>query len=185
MWLTEKLAGTAKSFGYAKPIVEAAPSRCSYLATALDSAVDVADVSVPVAPFMSNRLDVSPLATDVDEMALPYVLGKYAQCFVGTVATTYTDGTFVYASRLCPTNFWFRTNSGTPGGNITLPISSTLTTNAFSLRLCAMLVLCLGNGVVALSLDLLLLKLSSMLDVLWQRLFLALPTCFQPHLLVP
>jgi hypothetical protein len=130
-WLTEKLAGTAKSFGYAKPIVEAAPSRCSYLATALDSAVDVADVSVPVAPFISNRLDVSPLATDVDEMALPYVLGKYAQCFVGTVATTYTDGTFVYASRLCPTNFWFRTNSGTPGGNITLPISSTLTTNAF------------------------------------------------------
>jgi hypothetical protein len=130
-WLSEKLAGTAKSFGYSKPIDESSPSRCSYLVSALDSAVDVADVSVPVAPFINNRLDVGPLSTEVDELSLPYVLGKYAQCFVGTVSTTYTDGTFVYASRLCPTNFWFRTNSGTPGGNLTLPVSATLTTNAF------------------------------------------------------
>lgn len=131
-WLAEKLSGTAKSLGYSRPIVESNATRVALTTSALDSAVDVPDVSVPVAPFISNRLDVSPSAgSNVDEMSMQYVLGKYCQTFVGSISTSYADGVFVYASRLCPTNFWFRTNSGTPGGNLGLPLSSTVSTNSF------------------------------------------------------
>lgn len=130
-WLSKKLAGGAKAFGYSKPIIEAPPARSHFSSGAMSSCIDTEDVAVPVAPFASNRLDVSTVTgCEVDEMSLPYVLSNYSLCFQGVVDTTYADGTFIYASRVCPTNYWYRTNAGLPGGNLPLPPSSTLTTNA-------------------------------------------------------
>nr|WPR18439.1 MAG: capsid protein [Crogonang virus 89] len=132
-WLADKLAGTAKSFGYSKPVVQAHPNRVTLITSADDSNVDIPDASGVVAMFKSNTLDLSPVdGSSIDEMALPYVLSQYNQVFVGSINTGYTDGTFVYATRCCPTNFWFRTNNGTPGGNRSMPISSTLETNCIA-----------------------------------------------------
>jgi hypothetical protein len=129
-WMADKLAGTAKSFGYSNPIVETPPEKELLLVSACDSNVDVPDASCVVAPFSSNRLDVTPVdGSTIDEMSMPYVLRQWNQVFVGSMTTSLTDGTFVYATRCCPTNFWFRTNAGTPGGNIALPASSSISTN--------------------------------------------------------
>lgn len=132
-WLTDKLAGTAKAFGYSKPIIEDFTSRNALIASAHDGNVDIPDPSAVVAPFSCNRLDLGPVdGTTVDELSLPYVLSQWNQVFVGQLTTSLADGTFVYATRCSPTNLWFRTNNGTPGGNIPLPVSGTLTTNAYA-----------------------------------------------------
>lgn len=130
-WMTEKLAGTAKSFGYSKPIVEAAPIRTEQNVSGTSTNIDNADTAIVVGPYSSNRLDVTPVdGPDIDQMSMSYILSQWNQIFVGAVNTSYTDGTFVYATRCCPTNFWFRTNTGVPGGNLALPASTTLTTNS-------------------------------------------------------
>jgi hypothetical protein len=132
-WMAEKLAGTARSFGYSNPINEAPNTRVTFNISDSSSNVDVPDNSVVVGPFSSNRLDVSPLdGARIDEMSMPYVLGQYNQIFVGQLTTALTDGQFIYATRCCPTNFWFRTNAGVPGGNLALPTASTLTTNCIA-----------------------------------------------------
>lgn len=132
-WLSDKLAGTAKSFGYSKPIQEGSAARTAMISTACDPNIDIPDPSVVVAPFSTNRLDLAPVDnTMVDELSLPYVLSQWNQIFVGTMASAYLDGTHLYATRCSPTNFWFRTNAGLPGGNLPLPVSSTLTTNAYA-----------------------------------------------------
>jgi hypothetical protein len=132
-WLSDKLSKTAKSFGYSQPIIEDQVIRTDALISGSSTHVDVPDTAVPIAPYITNRLDVTETdGSNVDQMALSFVLKQWNQAFVGTMSTSYTDGTFVYASRCSPTNFWFRTNSGTPGGNLALPVSSTLTTNCIA-----------------------------------------------------
>lgn len=132
-WLADKLAGTAKSFGYSNPINESLNTRVTFNLSENSGNVDVPDNSVVVTPYSSNRLDVSPLdGTSVDEMSMPFVLGQYNQIFVGQLTTSLTDGQFIYATRCCPTNFWFRTNAGVPGGNLAMPASATLTTNCIA-----------------------------------------------------
>lgn len=132
-WMSDKLAKTAKSFGYSKPIIEDQTLRTEIVVSGSATNIDVPDTAVPISPFITNRLDVTEAdGSTVDQMAMDFVLRQWCQCFVGTMSTSYTDGTFIYASRCSPTNFWFRTNSGTPGGNLALPVSSTLTTNCIA-----------------------------------------------------
>jgi len=127
-------ANVAKAFGYAKPGIQEAPSRVWRNNHIGDANVDMDSASYVLAPFQSNRLAVDALAggTEVDEMAIMYVIGKYGQCFLGTMTTTDLPGTAIYGSQICPTNFWFRTNAGRPGGNLPLPAGSTATTNTIA-----------------------------------------------------
>jgi len=128
-------ANVAKAFGYAKPQVEDHPARVWRNNQIGDCNVDIPTSSFVLAPFQSNRLAVDSLAggTDVDEMAIQYVIGKYGQIFAGNIATTDAVGTPIYSTSVCPMNFWFRTNSGRPGGNLPLPAGATATTNAIAL----------------------------------------------------
>lgn len=133
-WAASIAAGTAAAFGYAKPVDENEPSkvwRTDYIA---DSQIDVPTQSYVVGPFQTNKLAVSSVmgGSDTDELAMEFVLSKYAQIFVGDFSTTDTIGVALYATQICPTNFWFRTNSGRPGGNLPMPTASTLTTNAIA-----------------------------------------------------
>lgn len=130
------LAGNAaKMFGYAKPPVLTEPVRMWPNPHLMEGNVDVPSASYVLAPFQNNRLAVDSMAggTDVDEMAIQYVIGKYGQCFVGNMATTDATGTFLYGTDLCPLNFWFRANSGRPGGNLPLPVSATASTNSIAM----------------------------------------------------
>jgi hypothetical protein len=127
-------ANVASYFGFAKPTVEEAPTRVFRNAHIGEANVDMDSASYVLAPFQNNRLAVDALAggTDVDEMAIQYVIGKYGQAFVGTFATTDTTGTVLYGANICPTSFWFRTNALRPSGNIALPAGSTAVTNSIA-----------------------------------------------------
>jgi hypothetical protein len=127
-------ANVASAFGFAKPQVQEAPTRVMRNAHIGEANVDIDTASYVLAPFQNNRLAVDALAggTEVDEMAIQYVIGKYGQAFVGTMATTDTTGSILYGSQTCPTNFWFRTNALRPSGNIALPGGSTATTNSIA-----------------------------------------------------
>lgn len=127
-------ANVASSFGFAKPQVQEAPARVARNSHIGEANVDVDDASFVLAPFQNNRLAVDSLAggTEVDEMSVQYVIGKYGQAFVGNLSTSDFQGTVVYGAQICPTNFWFRTNSSRPGGNIALPTGSTATTNSIA-----------------------------------------------------
>lgn len=133
-WAASIAAGAAAAFGYSKPVDENEPSkvwRTDYIA---DSQIDVPTQSYVVGPFQTNKLAISSVmgGSDTDELAMDFVLSKYAQIFVGDFSTTDTVGTALYATQVCPSNFWFRTNSSRPGGNLPLPASGTLTTNAIA-----------------------------------------------------
>jgi len=127
-------ANVASYFGFAKPTVEEAPTRVVRNSHIGDANVDMDSTSFVLAPFQNNRLAVDSLAggTDVDEMAIQYVISKYGQAFVGTFSTTDATGAVLYGANVCPTSFWFRTNALRPSGNIALPAGATSTTNTIA-----------------------------------------------------
>lgn len=131
-WLSDKVGQTAESFGFSKPVDEAPNIRMHHSSYAHEHHVDQQSEVYTVSPYQSNRLamDAGVAPVDVDEMALTYVLGQYNQVFVGNIATSDTVGTTIYASNVCPTSMWFKTNSGRPGGNTAFPATSTLFTNS-------------------------------------------------------
>lgn len=128
-------ANVARVFGFSKPQLLEPPNRVVRSSYIGEANVDMPSASFVLAPFQSNRLAVDALAggTDVDEMAIQYVIGRYGQVFVGNMATVDAAGTALYAAPICPTSYWFRTNSGRPGGNIPLPAGSTAATNSIAL----------------------------------------------------
>lgn len=130
-WLAEKASGLASAFGYSKPIIEDQVCVNQMNVYGQDSHIDQPDPSQLVSPFQSNRIALDGVngVTDVDEMSFPFIFSSYNQAFQGTLTTADVDGTFIYATRLCPTNFWFRTNASRPGGNLALPASATAVTN--------------------------------------------------------
>lgn len=128
----EAAASVARAFGYSRPQVEKEPRRVyptDYLA---DLNTDIPSSSYVLSPFQKNAMRVDDLSggTDTDEMSIAYVLSQPCQAFIGDFTTTDAVGTTLYATAVCPTNFWFRTNSSRPGGNLPLPSSSPLTANA-------------------------------------------------------
>jgi hypothetical protein len=127
-------ANVASYFGFSKPTVKEAPTRVFRNAHIGEGNVDMDSASYVLAPFQNNRLAVDSLAggTEVDEMAIQYVISKYGQAFVGNMATTDSVNAVLYGANVCPTSFWFRTNSLRPSGNIALPAGSTATTNSIA-----------------------------------------------------
>lgn len=128
----EAASSVARAFGFSKPQVEQEPNRVYRSDYIAEGNTDVPSNSYVVAPFQRNQLKVDQMAggTDVDEMSFGYVLSQPCQTFVGNFSTTDAVGVTLYASNVCPTNFWFRTNSSRPGGNLPLPAGATLTTNS-------------------------------------------------------
>lgn len=133
-WLAGKVAGVAEAFGFSKPIDELPMKRRWYTGYTYDTHVDQPSEAFVAAPYQSNRLvfDSKVTNSDVDEMAFKFVLGKYAQTFVGDMNTGDVGGTVLYAANVSPTSFWFKSNTGRPGGNTSMPTSASLTTNCFA-----------------------------------------------------
>lgn len=131
-YMLTSAADVAEEYGYSKPVDERPIDRVFRSDYAHDDHIDQLANDFVVSPFQSNRLvyDQTVSDTPVDEMALSYVLGRYCQAFQGSFSTSDGPGTYLYATNICPTSFWFKTNTGRPGGNTALPASSTLTTNA-------------------------------------------------------
>lgn len=130
-WLSRALSKTAASMGFSKPIDEGQISRVFASQNVGDSNVDMPDESLVVGPFASNRLqlDAKQSNSTVDEMDIDWVLSQYCQCFRGDVSTADAAGVVLYGANVCPTSFWFRTNTGRPGGNLPMFTNASLTSN--------------------------------------------------------
>jgi hypothetical protein len=132
-WAAAKATDLAKAFGYAKPVDERDVERRFVSGYTHDGHVDQPSEAFVVSPFQSNRIAVDGphYPNDLDEMSFTYMLSQFNQCFLGNMTTSDNAGTVLYATNVCPTSFWFRSNTGRPGGNIGLPIAASATTNSF------------------------------------------------------
>jgi hypothetical protein len=131
-WFLRLIAKTASSFGYSKPNVESQPVKHWRTDNINEMNVDVPNPSLVVGAFQTNRLRVDSTlgGTDVDEMAFSHVLSQYSQIFLGSVNTLDSTGTTLYASNNTLMNYWFRSTTARPGGNLSIPSRSTATVNA-------------------------------------------------------
>lgn len=116
-WLLGKAAGVARYFGYSKPQIQDPPMRCLPISSAAEHNIDLPSATLMVAPFSSNSLRVGPdiACSDVDEMALAYVLSQWSQICVGSINTSTAAGTAVYTTPVSPSAFWFRTGANVNG----------------------------------------------------------------------
>lgn len=128
-WLAASLSKTAAAFGYSSPSVEARIEKKYDNQTLDPTHIDMPIPSSKLSNFQTNKLAISEAmgACEDDQMSFNYVLSKPSQIFRGAITTGDSSGTVVYATKISPMNFWFR-STGT--GNIPMPFSSSLTTNA-------------------------------------------------------
>jgi hypothetical protein len=77
-------------------------------------------------------LRLSFAGTDVDEMALAYVLGCYSQINQPNFGTALIYGNVIWGMKVSPSNMWFRIPAaGFPYGNINPPATIDVTNNSF------------------------------------------------------
>lgn len=133
-WFTGIAAGVVRSFGFSKPVIKDPIQRMIPTSTALEQNVDVPQPLAVVGPFCSNELRVDPnfSNTDIDEMALAYVVGQYSQINYGNISTADTHGNPVYASPVSPSVLWFRQGASQPFCNVNAPLTNDgLAANSF------------------------------------------------------
>lgn len=125
-WAADTASGVAKYFGYSRPLVQDPAMRTYVSDNVHENNVDISAVGNTLGLMASNTLAVSPQfgATDVDEMALDYLVSRYAQICVGYMSTTDTEATAVYATPVSPAAFWYRRPATAPYCNVIYPTSS-------------------------------------------------------------
>lgn len=130
-WANDIARGVASVFGYSKPRDSRNPARKYTTDYVGDINVDMPNAAWSLSPFASNRIQVDSTlgGIDQDEMAFAYILSKYSQIFMGSINVADAVGARIYATAVCPTHFWFRTNNSRPGGNIAWPGFADASTN--------------------------------------------------------
>jgi hypothetical protein len=129
-WFLAQAAKVARSFGFSRPITTDPPMRILGQSHVHEANIDLPSAVTMVAPTATNTLAVSTefCHTDVDEMSLAFINGQYGQICAGVMTTANPSGTALYATRVSPSNFWFRARfSGSPPYcNVPAPASSTV-----------------------------------------------------------
>lgn len=121
-WFLDQAAGVAKYFGFARPMIQEPPVRVVRGPYAAEGQVDMPFCGFPVGPFQSNSLAITPDvgATNVDEMSLAFVTSQWSQINLGLVSNGNAHGTTVYATPVCMSCFWFRSQGAAPFCNVNL-----------------------------------------------------------------
>lgn len=125
-WFLDQAAGVARYFGFSRPLIQDPIVRVVRQPYVGEGQVDIPFAGFTVGGFQSNTLALTPDigATEVDEMALSFVTSQWSQINVGSVSTSNSHGTVVYATPLSLSSFWFRAGTTPPYCNKTLPASS-------------------------------------------------------------
>lgn len=131
-WALGKAAGVLRYFGYGKPAVTDPVMRTNRIDGVGEWNTDVATSSLVMAATATNTTAITTDvgSSNVDEMALAYVLSRWSQLNVFAIDTSTAAGTVVYGTAMCPDCFWFRAGSTLPAKNIPAPAFCTATTNA-------------------------------------------------------
>lgn len=132
-YVTDGIAGALRAWGFSKP-----PVMHNAMSVMAIKDVGVHHVDLPtetrvLSAFKHSHIPHSPElgGTDVDEMALDYVLGQYSQVAVGSLSHSVVQGQVFWVCPICPAAFWFQ---GSESNNATIcryaPAASD-TSNAF------------------------------------------------------
>jgi hypothetical protein len=111
-WWLNASANLASSFGFSKPMLTTPTSRMYVTTNVLAQNIDAADTSASLAATFANELEVLPgfAGTDVDEMALGFVLSRYSAINRFTLSTLDVANSLKYGCRLSPSALYFGTN---------------------------------------------------------------------------
>jgi len=132
-WFLDRAAGAIRAFGFAKPQILTPSMKVHHYENVGEHNIDLASNTLMVAPFVGNRHRIEPSVgwSDVDEMALKFVLSRYSQVAVGTLKGTLTPGTVFYGSIVGPQALTFRTGTGDVLWNYLPNPAGSTTANAF------------------------------------------------------
>lgn len=115
-WALGKAAGVARYFGYSKPQIQEPINRFTVYSSVLEQNVDVPSATAVAGPMASNALTFSPefSGTDVDEMALSYLLSRWGQIRLGKMTTSDAISTRLYVCPISPDSLWYRSSGAAP-----------------------------------------------------------------------
>jgi hypothetical protein len=132
-WYADLISGVVRYFGFSKPQVLDPPMRIIKQTNASETNVDIPASTYVVGPLATNTLNMANTAgmSEVDEMSLSFVLGRYSQICIGSVTTADTHGSAIYAGLVGPYYMWYRQPAGAPYGNTTAPRYGNITGNSF------------------------------------------------------
>lgn len=133
-WFLGKAAGLVRYFGFSKPQIQDPIIRIYKQSNVCEGNVDLPSATVTVGPMASNHLKIDSTfsATDVDEMAMSYVLSQWSQVCYGTLSTSDAAGSTLYGTAVSPNHFWFRANASKPFCNVKAPSSIVNVTDAIN-----------------------------------------------------
>lgn len=125
-WGLRWASRVASAFGYSKPRDERMPQRVFRSDYIGESHVDMPTAAYSLSASAANtlRVDDTFAGTDIDEMALDYLLTKYSQLCLFQMSTTDTVGTRLWGTNTCLYNFWFRSGTTKPFCNVAAPLAS-------------------------------------------------------------
>lgn len=125
-WAADIAAGVARYFGYSRPLLQDPVVRVNRVPYAGESNVDVPMAGFNVGLMQSNTLCPDPDfgATDVDEMAFDFIKAQYSQICTGSITTSNTHATVIYATPISPLVLWYRRPASAPYCQAIAPASS-------------------------------------------------------------
>jgi hypothetical protein len=132
-WFLEKVAGTIRHFGYARPQVVDPVMRMQRIDNVGEQNVDVASAVQVIGPMSTNSVRQGPefAGTDVDEMAFSYITKVPSQIQYFVMNTSTAGRTVLYVTQISPSVFWYR-NAGTlPACNIPPRLVAPASTGGF------------------------------------------------------
>lgn len=112
-WWSNYLANIASSYGWSKPLYTSPTQRMVITTNALHQNCDTADTSASLALTMANEIAPMPgfAGSDVDEMAMSYIVQQYASIARFTISTSDSIGLLSYGCRLGPSALWCYNNA--------------------------------------------------------------------------
>lgn len=122
-WAIGRASGALRAFGFSKPQIVEPYSRMIKRVNVAENNVDVPSNTNVIGALACNTLAVNPRfgGSDVDEMALSYVLAQYSQVCNFTFSTSVVSAAAIYATRVSPSYMWLRAPSALPAGNFPAP----------------------------------------------------------------
>jgi hypothetical protein len=132
-WFVDGVGGALKAWGWAKPTVLDPVLRVAKFSNVAEYNVDEPSPVHVLGPKANNHLTVSGQfsGTDVDEMAMSYVLGCYSQINQPVFSTSLVHGNMIWGMQVSPSRMWFRIPAaGAPYGNLAPPLSIDAAGNA-------------------------------------------------------
>lgn len=140
-WALRIGAQVASAFGWSKPRVTSAVNRVFLTDNTYINNCDGHDTAYSLGLFADNKVSALPgfAGSDVDEMAIAFILSQWALCANFSMATTASFGSVIYGCNISPSALWYQgayNYAKLPGQTTDASPKAFLTTPAFYMGQC-------------------------------------------------